>query len=121
MLRSRKTWAFILTTITALLGDTTANCDDTSQAENQVSYYKQIRPIFQAHCQGCHQPAKSGGDYVMTSFARLLKGGESEDAADDAAGGDPEISTDVEPALDDVAAGGDETPPAAEEAAAPPA
>ena len=81
MLRSRKTWAFILTTITALLGDTTANCDDTSKAENQVSYYKQIRPIFQAHCQGCHQPAKSGGDYVMTSFARLLKGGESEDAA----------------------------------------
>ncbi len=42
-----------------------------------VSYYKQVRPIFQAHCQGCHQPAKSGGGYVMTSFDRLLAGGES--------------------------------------------
>ncbi|HTN77762.1 MAG TPA: c-type cytochrome domain-containing protein, partial [Pirellulaceae bacterium] len=46
-----------------------------------VSYFKQIRPIFQAQCQGCHQPAKQGGDYVMTSFAQLLKGGESTTAA----------------------------------------
>ncbi len=23
-----------------------------------VSYYKDVRPIFQQHCQGCHQPAK---------------------------------------------------------------
>ncbi|MEZ6052982.1 MAG: DUF1549 domain-containing protein [Planctomycetaceae bacterium] len=46
-----------------------------------VSYYEQIRPIFQAHCQGCHQPAKSNGDYVMTEFARLVQGGESESAA----------------------------------------
>ena len=46
-----------------------------------VSYYKQIRPIFQSHCQGCHQPAKQSGGYVMTDFARLLAGGESETAA----------------------------------------
>ena len=47
----------------------------------KVSYDKQIRPIFQARCQGCHQPAKAGGGYVMTAFDRLLKGGESDDAA----------------------------------------
>ncbi len=48
------------------------------QAEEQrVSFYKQIRPIFQANCQGCHQPAKSGGEYVMTTFEQLLLGGES--------------------------------------------
>src|ERR1700750_741138 len=41
-----------------------------------TSYYKKIRPIFQANCQGCHQPAKSKGGYVMTDFARLLSGGE---------------------------------------------
>ena len=41
-----------------------------------VSYYKKIRPIFQAQCQGCHQPAKAKGDYVMTDFAKLLAGGE---------------------------------------------
>ena len=23
-----------------------------------ISYYKDVRPIFQQHCQGCHQPAK---------------------------------------------------------------
>ncbi len=46
-----------------------------SQAE-PVSYYKQIRPIFQANCQGCHQPAKAKGGYVMTTFERLLEGGD---------------------------------------------
>lgn len=44
-----------------------------------VSYYKQIRPIMQANCQGCHQPAKAKGGYVMTSFAKLLAGGDSKD------------------------------------------
>ncbi len=41
-----------------------------------VSFYKHIRPIFQAQCNGCHQPAKKKGDYIMTDFAALLKGGE---------------------------------------------
>ena len=48
----------------------------------KVSYDKQVRPIFQAQCQGCHQPAKAGGGYVMTAFDRMLKGGESGDAGD---------------------------------------
>jgi mono/diheme cytochrome c family protein len=39
----------------------------------EVSYYRDIRPIFQQHCQGCHQPAKAGSGYVMTSHAALLK------------------------------------------------
>jgi WD40 repeat protein/mono/diheme cytochrome c family protein len=47
----------------------------------KVSYDKQVRPIFQAHCQGCHQPAKAGGSYVMTTFERMLRGGESGEAA----------------------------------------
>ncbi len=46
-------------------------------ASHPVSFYSQIRPIFQANCQGCHQPAKAKGDYVMTEFARLLTAGES--------------------------------------------
>ncbi|MEZ6130914.1 MAG: DUF1549 domain-containing protein [Planctomycetaceae bacterium] len=46
-----------------------------------VSFHKQIRPILQAQCLGCHQPAKSSGAYVMTDFATLLKGGETGDAA----------------------------------------
>jgi WD40 repeat protein len=42
-----------------------------------VSFYKDVRPIFQQHCQGCHQPAKAQGAYVMTSYADLLKTGDS--------------------------------------------
>ncbi len=47
----------------------------------EVSFYKQIRPILQANCQGCHQPAKNKGEYVMTDFASMLAGGESEKKA----------------------------------------
>ena len=46
-----------------------------------VSYDKQIRPIFQARCQGCHQPAKPSGGYVMTAFDRMLAGGKSKAVA----------------------------------------
>src|SRR5216110_2417499 len=47
----------------------------------KVSYYREIRPLLQANCQGCHQPAKNKGGYVMTDFKRLLAGGDSEGAA----------------------------------------
>lgn len=42
----------------------------------KVSYFKDVRPIFQQHCNGCHQPAKPGGGFVMTAHADLLKAGE---------------------------------------------
>lgn len=41
-----------------------------------VSYYRDVRPILQQHCQGCHQPAKPQGGFVMTGYANLLKTGE---------------------------------------------
>jgi WD40 repeat protein len=44
----------------------------------EVSYYKDVRPIFVVHCQGCHQPAKAQGRFVMTSHADMLKNGESD-------------------------------------------
>ncbi len=47
----------------------------------KVSYFKDIRPILQANCQGCHQPAKPKGGYVMTDFQKLLKGGEKDGPA----------------------------------------
>lgn len=46
-----------------------------------ISYYRQVRPILQANCQGCHQPAKAKGGYVMTDFKKLLLGGSDEGAA----------------------------------------
>ena len=55
--------------------------DDKEKQDKPVSYYNQVRTIFQAKCQGCHQPAKPGGDYIMTDFSALLKGGETGEAA----------------------------------------
>jgi WD40 repeat protein/mono/diheme cytochrome c family protein len=42
----------------------------------RVSYYKDVRPILQQHCNGCHQPAKPLGGYITTAHADLLKAGE---------------------------------------------
>ncbi len=47
----------------------------------KISYSKQVRPLLQANCYGCHQPAKAKGSYQMTSWAGLLRGGESESPA----------------------------------------
>ncbi|MFN4259901.1 MAG: DUF1549 domain-containing protein [Gemmataceae bacterium] len=63
-----------------LLADDAKPQEETGPNAN-VSYYQHIRPIFQAHCQGCHQPAKDRGDYIMTDFAKLLAGGASDKPA----------------------------------------
>jgi WD40 repeat protein len=72
--------------IAALTGNTKASAaaaEGTSASGGlpKVSYYRDVRPILQANCQGCHQPAKAKGGYVMTDFKRLLAGGENEGAA----------------------------------------
>lgn len=46
------------------------------ESPKPISFYQDIRPIFQANCVGCHQPSKNNGNYVMTDFQRLLAGGE---------------------------------------------
>jgi mono/diheme cytochrome c family protein len=59
-----------------------ASADESAPPGDQVSYFKQVLPIFRTkNCTGCHQPAKKGGEYVMTEFADLLKGGETGEAA----------------------------------------
>jgi len=42
-----------------------------------VSFYRQVRTILQRECAGCHQPAKKGGDLLLTSFEALKQGGEN--------------------------------------------
>ena len=54
---------------------------EAKPAAAKISYYHEIRPILQANCQGCHQPAKNKGGYVMTDFKRLQAGGDTEGAA----------------------------------------
>lgn len=42
-----------------------------------VSFTKDVLPILQQHCQGCHQPAKKGGNLLITAYADLLKAGDT--------------------------------------------
>lgn len=49
---------------------------DQPAAETEVSFYRQVRPILQRHCAGCHQPAKAGGQLVLTSYAATKAGGD---------------------------------------------
>jgi len=46
-------------------------------AEKPVSFYRQIRPILQRHCVGCHQPAKRGGKLLLTTYGGFKQGGEN--------------------------------------------
>lgn len=48
---------------------------------NSVSYSRAVEPILRAKCQGCHQPAKAQGGYVLTDFAKLMAAGETGKAA----------------------------------------
>ena len=48
-----------------------------AEAPAPVSYHRQLRPIFQAHCQGCHQPAKAEGGFIMTEVPRMFTAGDS--------------------------------------------
>src|SRR5687767_5043007 len=46
-------------------------------APGKISFDKQVRPILQGTCIGCHQPAKAKGGYVMMSRESVLAAGES--------------------------------------------
>ena len=77
---------YFVIAVLALVATRAARADDAKPAAAKaepakVSYFRDVRPVLQEHCQGCHQPAKRSGEYVMTPFAALLKGGESGDAA----------------------------------------
>ncbi len=68
-------WLFVLGLILTLTAGATATAESAPQAP--VSYVRDVLPIFQANCQGCHQPAKAEGDYLMTTVDLLAAAGES--------------------------------------------
>jgi WD40 repeat protein/mono/diheme cytochrome c family protein len=58
------------------LGPVAWAADAPAAKESPVSFYRQVRPLLQRQCSGCHQPAKAGGKLVLTSYAALKAGGE---------------------------------------------
>ncbi len=74
-------WASLV--VLALCGHSRAAAGEAKalDANARVSFHKQLRPILQANCYGCHQPAKAKGGYAMTVFDKLLAGGESNEPA----------------------------------------
>ena len=58
-----------------------AGADDAqpsaSGSKSAVSFYRQVLPVLQAKCQGCHQPAKAQGKLDLTRFETIRKGGEN--------------------------------------------
>ncbi len=95
----------------AVLGGAKAvHADDATSGEG-VSYFRDVWPIFRAKCQGCHQPAKPGGKFVLTSHELLMAGSR----------GDPVVvpgKPDESSLLDEITPDGDD-PPAMPKDAAP--
>src|SRR5438876_10773267 len=50
--------------------------DEKPAPTGPVSFYRQVRPVLQRNCTGCHQPAKAGGKLVLTTYAAIKAGGE---------------------------------------------
>jgi len=50
-------------------------------AGGEVSYQRDIEPLFARHCVGCHQDAKAQGQFVMTQYEKLLVAGETGNAS----------------------------------------
>jgi WD40 repeat protein len=54
-----------------------APADKDKAPAGPVSYYREVRRLFQQNCQGCHQPARAMGGFIMTDYANLLKAGDT--------------------------------------------
>ncbi len=78
---TRPTLFAVLAVLVSSTGTVSTLAAEDTTTDTAVSYWRDVRPLFQARCHGCHQPAKQGGKYEMTSFERLLAGGKSESPA----------------------------------------
>ena len=43
--------------------------------QTDVSYYRDVRPVLQRQCQGCHQPSVKSSELDLTTFDGFAKGG----------------------------------------------
>src|SRR6185503_15554884 len=56
--------------------DATKNYHDLNPGM-QVSFSKQVAPIFQAKCVTCHSKTANMGGFILSDFESLMKGGGS--------------------------------------------
>ncbi len=63
--------ALVIASCAARAGDAPP-APPATPAPAPVSYHREVRPIFQESCQGCHQPAKPSGKFVITTHAAII-------------------------------------------------
>jgi WD40 repeat protein len=66
----RSASAALLALFLARMGSTPAQAED-----KPVSFFHEIRPILRQNCNGCHHPGKTKGQFDLTTFTALSKGG----------------------------------------------
>src|SRR5436190_23580689 len=74
---SMKRIALFLSAVAACLISVVSAEEPAAPVAKPVSFYRQVRPILQRHCSGCHQPAKQGGNLQLISYELFKKGGEN--------------------------------------------
>ena len=68
----------LLTAAIAAFMPNLAHAADALPAKDEpVSYHRQLRPILQQKCAGCHQPAKKRAGLLLLSYEDAAKGGDS--------------------------------------------
>jgi len=53
------------------------SAEPPKQSMGKISFTRDVRPILQQQCYGCHQPAKTNGVYVLTDYKSLRTPGET--------------------------------------------
>lgn len=95
-----KSWLRFVLILIAIVGNSLAVRADEKAAEDAkagpVSFYRDVRPILQNRCQGCHQPAKAGAELIVTGYAELIAGGDSQEDVPIVAPGKPDESLLIE-------------------------
>jgi WD40 repeat protein len=68
---------FVLLAVAGLISSSCPMlAEEAAPVAKPISFYRQVRPILQRHCSGCHQPAKQGGNLQLVSYDLFKKGGE---------------------------------------------
>ncbi|MCS7160465.1 MAG: c-type cytochrome domain-containing protein, partial [Gemmatales bacterium] len=77
MRRVSAVWLVSWLSVGSLVSLVLADGQKAQESKKEISYYREVRPILQLRCQGCHQPAKAEGSYIMTEYKTLLEKGRS--------------------------------------------